>query len=34
VDAVSFLVMRERDIDLAFAFDPHFEEEGFTLVGS
>lgn len=34
VDAVSFLVMRERDIALAFAFDPHFEEEGFTLVGS
>ncbi len=32
VDAVSFLVMRQRGLDQAFAFDPHFEEEGFSLV--
>ena len=29
VDAVSFVVMRARGIDVAFAFDPHFAEEGF-----
>ena len=33
VDAVSFLVMRQRGIEHAFAFDSHFEEEGFSLVG-
>lgn len=33
VDAVSFLVMRRRGLERAFAFDPHFEEEGFSLVG-
>lgn len=33
VDAVSFLVMRQHGIEHAFAFDPHFEEEGFSLVG-
>lgn len=32
VDAVSFVVMRQRGIDEAFAFDPHFEQEGFSLV--
>ena len=31
VDAVSFVVMREARIPLAFAFDPHFEQEGFDL---
>jgi len=29
VDEVSFLVMRERGIDTAFAFDAHFRSEGF-----
>jgi uncharacterized protein len=33
VDAVSFIAMRGRDVDEAFAFDPHFEQEGFSLVG-
>ena len=33
VDSVSFLVMRRRGLERAFAFDPHFEEEGFSLVG-
>jgi predicted nucleic acid-binding protein len=32
VDAVSFLVMRRRGLERAFAFDPRFEEEGFSLV--
>lgn len=32
VDAVSFVAMRERHIDEAFAFDPHFEQEEFSLV--
>lgn len=32
VDAVSFLVMRRRRLDEAFAFDRHFREEGFTLL--
>jgi predicted nucleic acid-binding protein len=31
VDATSFVVMRTRKIDEAFAFDRHFEEEGFTI---
>ena len=31
VDAVSFLVMRQRRIDEAFAFDRHFSDEGFVL---
>jgi uncharacterized protein len=30
VDMVSFVVMRGRGIDEAFAFDRHFEEEGFA----
>jgi len=32
VDAVSFVVMRRQKIDDAFAFDPHFEQAGFTPV--
>jgi predicted nucleic acid-binding protein len=32
VDAVSFITMRQRNVDDAFAFDPHFEQEGFSLV--
>jgi predicted nucleic acid-binding protein len=33
VDAVSFEAMRQRGIDRVFAFDRHFEEAGFSLVG-
>ena len=33
VDAASFVVMRERSIHRAFAFDAHFKEGGFELVG-
>lgn len=29
-DCVSFLVMRERGISVALAFDRHFEQEGFV----
>lgn len=32
VDAVSFVVMRARQIEVAFAFDPHFVRAGFRLV--
>jgi len=32
VDAVSFVMMRQRKIGEAFAFDPHFEAENFSLV--
>jgi predicted nucleic acid-binding protein len=32
VDAVSFEVMTRRGLGEAFAFDPHFEQEGFALV--
>lgn len=32
VDAVSFITMGQRNVDEAFAFDPHFEQEGFSLV--
>jgi uncharacterized protein len=32
VDAVSFIVMRQRSMAEAFAIDPHFEQEGFSLV--
>jgi len=32
VDTVSFLVMRRHRLDEAFAFDPHFKDEGFSLV--
>jgi len=31
VDAVSFVTMRRRGLAEAFAFDPHFEQEGFSL---
>ena len=34
VDRVSFLVMRQRKVEKAFAFDPDFANEGFRLVGS
>lgn len=33
VDAVSFVAMRQADVSEAFAFDPHFAQEGFSLVG-
>ena len=33
VDAVSFIAMRQADLEEAFAFDPHFQQEGFSLVG-
>ena len=29
-DCLSFVVMRERGISVAFAFDRHFEQEGFV----
>lgn len=29
-DCVSFVVMRERGISVAFAFDRHFSQEGFA----
>jgi predicted nucleic acid-binding protein len=32
VDAVSFVTMRQHSVDEAFAFDPHFEQEGFSLI--
>jgi predicted nucleic acid-binding protein len=32
VDAVSFQVMRRLGLDAAFAFDPHFGEQGFLTV--
>lgn len=32
VDCVSFEVMRSLDIRAAFAFDPHFKEQGFALI--
>ena len=32
VDTASFVVMRERRMDETFCFDPHFEDEGFSLV--
>jgi predicted nucleic acid-binding protein len=32
VDAVSFITMRQVDVTEAFAFDPHFEQEGFSTV--
>lgn len=34
VDAASVVAMRERGIELAFAFDPDFRREGFRLVGT
>ncbi len=32
VDAVSFVAMRQGNLSEAFAFDPHFEQEGFSIV--
>lgn len=32
VDAVSFVTMRQGNVADAFAFDPHFEQEGFSSV--
>lgn len=31
VDCISFIVMRRLNLNVAFAFDRHFEEQGFTL---
>jgi len=33
VDVVSFLVMKEKGVRAAFAFDPDFSRRGFRLVG-
>lgn len=33
VDAVSFVVARDHDVERVFAFDPHFTKAGFTAVG-
>ena len=33
VDAASFVLMKQRDIKIAFAFDHHFASAGFQLVG-
>ncbi len=30
-DCVSFVLMRERGISVAFGFDRHFEQEGFVM---
>jgi len=32
VDAVSFICIRERQVDEVFAFDRHFEVEGFPIL--
>lgn len=32
VDAVSFVVARDRDVERVFAFDSHFAKAGFTVV--
>jgi len=32
VDCVSFAIMRERNLDTAFAFDRHFTQQGFTCI--
>ena len=32
VDAVSFVVASDRDVERVFAFDPHFTKAGFTAV--
>jgi predicted nucleic acid-binding protein len=32
VDAVTFIMMRQGNVAEAFAYDPHFEQEGFSLV--
>jgi predicted nucleic acid-binding protein len=33
VDAVSFILMTDRRIHMAFAFDGHFAEAGFQMIG-
>ena len=33
VDAVSFVLMTDRRIQMAFAFDGHFAEAGFQMIG-
>lgn len=33
VDCVGFEIARRRQIDTAFAYDTHFEDRGFTLIG-
>jgi predicted nucleic acid-binding protein len=33
VDAVSFIIIRDRKLDEVFAFDRHFELEGFPMAG-
>jgi predicted nucleic acid-binding protein len=33
VDCVSFEIIRKSAIDRAFAYDHHFEDRGFKLVG-
>ncbi len=33
VDAVSFVCIRNEGVDEVFAFDRHFEQEGFTMLG-
>jgi uncharacterized protein len=32
VDAVSFVTMRQQRVTEAFVFDPHFQQEGFSVV--
>lgn len=32
VDCISFAVMRQEALELVFAFDVHFQEQGFTLI--
>lgn len=32
VDTVSFVTMRQQQVSEAFVFDPHFEQEGFSIV--
>jgi uncharacterized protein len=34
VDCISFLTMHDNRADTAFAFDAHFEEQGFTVIPS
>jgi predicted nucleic acid-binding protein len=34
VDCISFIVMREQQIETAFTFDAHFAEQGFTAIPS
>jgi len=32
VDCTSFVIMRQMGLDTVFTFDPHFREQGFTLI--